>query len=111
MERGQGAAPSRCAGILYCLRACATAAESVNTMVEAAGANKGGGIVASIIGVATLLFAASGVFGELQDSLNTIWEVQPKPGQGFMSTIKQRFFSFAMVLGVGFLLLVSLLVS
>src|SRR3954451_5454783 len=74
-----------------------TAAQSVNTMVEAAGANKGGGIVASIIGVATLLFAASGVFGELQDSLNTIWEVQPKPDQGLIATIKQRFFSFVMV--------------
>jgi membrane protein len=88
-----------------------SAAESVNAMVEAAGANKGGGVVASIIGVATLLFAASGVFGELQDSLNTIWEVQPKPNQGIMATIKQRFFSFAMVLGVGFLLLVSLVIS
>jgi membrane protein len=88
-----------------------SAAESVNTMVEAAGANKGGGILASIIGIATLLFAASGVFGELQDSLNTIWEVQPKPNQGFLATIKQRFFSFTMVVGVGFLLLVSLVIS
>jgi membrane protein len=88
-----------------------SAAESVNTMVAAAGANQGGGILASIIGVATLLFAASGVFGELQDSLNTIWEVQPKPDQGLLATVKQRFFSFAMVLGVGFLLLVSLVLS
>jgi len=89
----------------------ASAAESVNTMVAAAGADKGGGIIASIIGVVTLLFAASGVFGELQDSLNTIWEVQPKPNQGIMATIKQRFFSFSMVLGVGFLLLISLVLS
>jgi membrane protein len=88
-----------------------SAAESVNSMIQSAGANKGGGIFASIIGIATLLFAASGVFGELQDSLNTIWEVQPKPNQGIMATIKQRFFSFAMVLGVGFLLLVSLILS
>jgi membrane protein len=88
-----------------------SAAESVNTMVAAAGANQGGGILASIIGVATLLFASSGVFGELQDALNTIWEVQPKPDQGLLATIKQRFFSFAMVLGVGFLLLVSLVIS
>jgi membrane protein len=88
-----------------------TAGNAVNGMVESAAANQGTGIVATIIGVATLLFAASGVFGELQDSLNTIWEVQPKPGQGFMATIKQRFFSFAMVLGVGFLLLVSLIIS
>jgi membrane protein len=88
-----------------------TAGEAVNSMVAAAGANQGAGVVATIIGVATLLFAASGVFGELQDSLNTIWEVQPKPNQGIMATIKQRFFSFAMVLGVGFLLLVSLVLS
>ena len=70
-------------------------------MIQAASANKGTGIVASIIGVATLLFAASGVFGELQDALDTIWEVQPKPGLGFMATIKKRFFSFGMVLGLG----------
>ncbi|MEO7912595.1 MAG: YihY/virulence factor BrkB family protein [Roseiflexaceae bacterium] len=88
-----------------------SAAESINTMVAAAGADKGGGILASIIGIVTLLFAASGVFGELKDSLNTIWEVQPKPNQGFIATIKQRFFSFAMVVGVGFLLLVSLVLS
>ena len=88
-----------------------SAAESVNTMVKAASADKGGGILASIIGIVTLLFAASGVFGELKDSLNTIWEVQPKPNQGFMTTVKQRFFSFTMVLGVGFLLLISLVLS
>lgn len=88
-----------------------SAAESVNTMVAAAGADKGGGILASIIGIVTLLFAASGVFGELQDSLNTIWEVQPKPNQGLLATLKQRFFSFGMVLGVGFLLLISLVLS
>jgi membrane protein len=80
-------------------------------MVEAAGANKGGGIVATVIGIATLVFGASGVFGELQSSLNTIWEVAPKPNQGIWATIRQRFFSFTMVVGVGFLLLVSLIVS
>jgi membrane protein len=80
-------------------------------MVAAASNRQGGSIVATIIGVVTLLFGASGVFGELQDSLNTIWEVQPKPGLGFFATLKKRFFSFAMVLGVGFLLLVSLVIS
>ncbi|HEX9374386.1 MAG TPA: YihY/virulence factor BrkB family protein [Roseiflexaceae bacterium] len=88
-----------------------TAGNAVNGMVQNAANNRGSGIVASIIGIITLLFAASGVFGELQDSLNTIWEVQPKPGQGIWGTIRQRFFSFAMVLVVGFLLLVSLVVS
>jgi membrane protein len=88
-----------------------TAGQAVNGMVEAAGANKGTGIVATVIGIVTLLFGASGVFGELQSSLNTIWEVAPKPNQGIWATIRQRFFSFTMVVGVGFLLLVSLVVS
>ena len=58
-----------------------------------------------------MLLGASGVFGQLQDSLNTIWEVQPKPGRGFFGMLRDRFFSFAMVLGVAFLLLVSLVIS
>jgi membrane protein len=75
-------------------------------------ANKGGAnILATIVGIVTLLFGASGVFGQLKDSLNTIWEVKPKPGQGILATIKDRFLSFTMVLGTGFLLLVSLVVS
>jgi membrane protein len=88
-----------------------TAGEAINGMVQAASEKQGTGIIASIIGIVTLLFAASGVFGELQDSLDTIWEVQPKPGLGMWGTIKKRFFSFGMVLGVGFLLLVSLVIS
>ncbi len=69
------------------------------------------GTVAAPIGFATLLFAASGVFGELQGAMNTIWKVQPKPGRGILGFVKDRFFSFAMVLGTGFLLLVSLILS
>jgi len=63
------------------------------------------------VGVVMLLFGASGVFGQLQDALNTIWEVQPDPHRGIWGTVRDRFFSFVMVLGTGFLLLVSLLVS
>lgn len=69
------------------------------------------GTIATLISIVVLLFGASGVFGELQDSLNTIWEVAPKQGQGVMTFIRNRFLSFAMVLGIGFLLLVSLLLS
>jgi membrane protein len=69
------------------------------------------GIVGTIIGVAVLLFGASGVFGELQDSLNTVWDVQAKPGRGVKGFIRDRFFSFTLVLGVAFLLLVSLVFS
>lgn len=69
------------------------------------------GVLSTIAGAAVLLVGASGVFGELQDSLNTIWEVQPKPGRGIWGMVRDRFFSFTMVLGVGFLLLVSLFIS
>jgi membrane protein len=57
------------------------------------------------------LFGAGGVVGQLQTSLNKIWEVTPKPGQGIWGFLRQRFFSFAMVLAIGFLLLVSLVVT
>jgi membrane protein len=67
--------------------------------------------VATVLSVVTLLLGASGVFGQLQDALNTIWEVKPKPNQGIWGFIRTRFLSFAMVLGIGFLLLVSLLLS
>ncbi|HPO59725.1 MAG TPA: YhjD/YihY/BrkB family envelope integrity protein, partial [Anaerolineaceae bacterium] len=69
------------------------------------------GIVASVISLGVLLFGASGVFIQLQDSLNTVWDVQPKPGRGIGEVIKSRFLSFSMVLGIGFLLLVSLVLS
>ena len=71
----------------------------------------GGGPLAMVFGVVVLLLGASGVFGELQASLNTIWQVQPKPGRGFLGIIKDRFLSFTLVLGTCFLLLVSLVVS
>lgn len=69
------------------------------------------GTIASLISVGILIFAATGLFTELQDSLNTIWEVQPKPGRAVKTMFRQRFLSFAMVLGIGFLLLVSLVFS
>jgi membrane protein len=64
--------------------------------------------IATIIGVALALFGASGVFGQLQDALNTIWGVKAKPGGGIWAFLRSRFLSFAMVGGVCFLLLVSL---
>jgi membrane protein len=70
-----------------------------------------GGILATTIGVIVALFGASGVFGQLQDALNTIWGVKPKPGQGLWGFVRARFLSFAMVAGVCFLLLVSLTVE
>lgn len=71
----------------------------------------GQGVLGTVLGAVVLLFGASGVFGELQDSLNTIWEVKAKPGRGILGVVKDRLFSFGMVLGVAFVLLVSLVVS
>jgi membrane protein len=88
----------------------AQAADAVQEMI-ANSSRDASGIIASIIGVVTLLLGAAGLFGQLQDALNTVWEVPPKPDQGILKTIKDRFISFAMVLGIGFLLLVSLVIS
>jgi membrane protein len=69
------------------------------------------GLLATVIGIVTLGIGAGGVVYQLQEALYTIWEVEVKPGGGLWSLLRTRFISFAMVLGVGFLLLVSLLVS
>jgi membrane protein len=69
------------------------------------------GVIATIFGVAILLLGASGVFTEMQDAMNTIWKVDTTSKTGVWNLIKGRFLSFGMVLGIGFLLLVSLLLS
>jgi membrane protein len=84
--------------------------KSIEDMIDSA-SEPSVGIVATILSIVTLLFGASGVFGQLQDALNTIWEVKPKSGRGVLGFIRDRFLSFAMVLGVAFLLLVSLLLT
>jgi membrane protein len=69
------------------------------------------GILATCVGIIVGLFGASGVFGQLQEALNTIWGVKAKPGAGLWAFLRARFLSFAMVAGVCFLLLVSLTVE
>lgn len=85
-------------------------AQFIETAIENASKPEAGSI-ASLVSVVVLLFGASGLFAQLQDALNTIWEVQPKPELGLWAIIRARFLSFTMVLGVGFLLLVSLILS
>jgi membrane protein len=85
-------------------------ADALNEMIKHAAKPKSG-IIATIIGVITLLLGAAGVFGQLKDALNTIWDVEEKKGGGVMGMIKARFLSMAMVCGSGFLLLVSLLID
>ena len=83
---------------------------AVHTVQEIAqnAAQPGKGLLATIVGIALAIFGASGVFGQLQDALNTIWGVKPKPGGGLAGFLRTRFLSFAMVGGICFLMLVSL---
>lgn len=69
------------------------------------------GIFATAVGLFMLLVGASAVFGDLRDSLNLVWGVKSNSSTRLVDVIKYRFFSFAMVLGIGFLLLVSLVLS
>ncbi|MGI8991865.1 MAG: YihY/virulence factor BrkB family protein [Bryobacteraceae bacterium] len=88
----------------------AEAAKSIQSILQSAH-RPSTGVLATVLGVGTLLIGASAVFGELRDSLNLIWDVPIPEGSGLWGMIKYRFFSFAMVLGIGFLLLVSLVLS
>ena len=107
---GQEAAQNRIVETLQGLIGEESAA-AIQAMIQNANNQPKTGIVSTVVGVVALLFGAGGVVGQLQTSLNTIWGVTPKPGQGIWGFVRQRFVSFAMVLGIGFLLLVSLAVS
>ena len=69
------------------------------------------GVVATVIGVATLVFAAVGVVVQLKDAFNTVWEVETTPGSGIWRFVRSYVLSLAGVLSLGFLLLISLLVT
>jgi membrane protein len=84
--------------------------KAIQAMLEHA-SPLGSSITAMVVGAVMLLVGASGVFAELQDALNTIWGVAPKPGRGILATVRDRFLSLAMVFGTGFLLLVTLVLS
>jgi membrane protein len=85
-------------------------AQQIEEIVAKASETKAS-ILASIIGVVTLIVGATGVFAQLQKSLNLIWEVQAKPKKAWLKSLKDRLFSFGLILSIGFLLLVSLLMS
>lgn len=86
------------------------AAQSIQDMLANV-STPSGNIIMMIVGAVTLLIGASGVFAELQDSLNTIFRAPPQQGTGIWNAIRRRFLSFAMVLAIGFLLLVALVLS
>jgi membrane protein len=86
-------------------------ARAILAMIESAGQRPDTGFFATAAGMVLLLLGAAGVIGQLQDSLNAIWRVASKTGRGIMGFAQDRLVSYSMVLGVGFLLVVSLVVS
>jgi len=85
-------------------------ADEIQSIIQAS-SNANASTLATIIGLITLLIGASGVFGQLKDALNAIWGVQLRPGHTFATLLRNYLRDFSMVLGVGFLLLISLLLS
>lgn len=88
------------------------AAKQIQETIRAAALSKGSAF-ATIVGVVTLLFGATSVFSEIQDSINHIWKLKAKPrkGRGILKMIVNRLLSFSLVISLGFLLLVSLLIN
>lgn len=85
-------------------------AKDIEAMIATASNNKGT-VISSILGIASMIFGATGVFYQLQKILNEMWGVRPKPKQAILKMIKDRVFSFGLILVIGFLLLVSLVLS
>jgi membrane protein len=106
---GRAAAEGRIFGELSGLVG-SDAARLIQAAVAKAHQTKGG-VLGTIIGLVALLAGATGVVVELQDALDTVWKVKPKPNRGVRGVVRTRLLSVAMILSLGFLLLVSLVVS
>lgn len=85
-------------------------AYQLQQIVKAAYLN-GKSTVAFIVGLATLLIGATTVFGDIQDSINHIWGLKPKPKRGWLKMLQNRFLSFSVIISLGFVLLVSLAIT
>ena len=103
-EAAQGALVGELSGLLG-----EDAAQAIQAMIASAG-NMGSGLLATTVGIVTFLVLATGALGELQDDLNQIWKVPPA-ATGFRGILRTRILSLTLVVGVGFLLLVSLIVD
>ena len=88
-----------------------TSAAAMEDVVESANSQPRTGVFATIVGFVALIVGASGVFAQMQASLNAIWRVEPKPGRGIWGLIQDRVLSFGFILIVGFLLLISLILT
>ncbi|RZK36924.1 MAG: YihY/virulence factor BrkB family protein, partial [Hymenobacter sp.] len=69
------------------------------------------GVIAFVIGIATLLVGSTTVFADIQDSINTIWGLKAKPKRGWLKMLQNRFLSFSVIISLGFILLVSLAIT
>ncbi|MCO6418483.1 YihY/virulence factor BrkB family protein [Siccirubricoccus sp. KC 17139] len=85
-------------------------ADAVEAMIAGAG-NKTSGTIATVVGIVTLLLTASGVFGEVQSSLNAIWRAPPPPGDAVTRVLRAKLAALLAVIATGFLLLASLVAS
>ncbi len=106
---GREAAEGKVYGVLRDFLGDNTALQLQQVIRNASISDKGS--LAIIIGVITLLIGATTVFSEIQDSINTIWKLKPKPKRGWVKMLKNRFLSFSVIISLGFLLLVSLAIS
>jgi len=88
----------------------ADAALQIQETIKSARLSNQGGF-ATVVGVITLIIGATSVFGEIQDSINYIWQLKAKPKKGFIKMLINRLLSFSMVICLGFLLLVSLIIN
>lgn len=86
------------------------AAKQMQTIVNASN-NSEGFTLAAIVGIGSLIFGATGMFYHVKESLNTMWEVEVQPQRAWLKLIKDRLFSFGMVLIIGFLMLIFLILS
>jgi membrane protein len=87
-----------------------SAAEAFVAMMRGAG-NSSAGFAPTAVSIVTLILGATGMFGQLQDAMNTIWEVTPKPRRLWADILRTRLLSFSLVLAICFLLLISLALS
>jgi membrane protein len=89
-----------------------TAGEQVRTIIEESEQRPNNGFLPTILGIAGLIFGATGAFGQLQKSLNRTWDVEPDPNQGGIKAfLSKRVFSLGIILVIAFMLLVSLVIS
>lgn len=88
----------------------ADTAEMIQSLVNNVHESQAGGL-AAVIGIAGLLISATTIFAQLQDALNIIWDVKPRPGQGILGAVKRRATGFLVIGGIGLLLLLSLIID